>query len=199
MRLYGSFTSPYVRRLRILARELGEPVELVDTTTPAGQAALRAVAPLGKVPIVELDGEVVFDSRVISDLLVARRGRGPLRPPQAGDENLRSVADGALDALVNTFYLVRQDGADPALPYLARQVERAAEAFAWLAERVHGPSFSRDGGLGLPEIAVVTALGWTHFRGVYDPAAHPSLAALCATWEARPSFAATRPGVVGPG
>lgn len=199
MRLYGTFTSPFVRRLRVLARELGEPIALVDTATPEGQQELRTRAPLGKVPTAEMDGELLFDSRVISDALVARRGRGPLRAPRPGDENLRTVADGALDALVNAFYLVRRDGADPSLPYLRRQVERAEEAFAWLAERVHGDSFSPEGGLGLPEIAVVTALGWATFRDLYDPAHHPPLIALVTHCEARPSFAETRPGVVGPG
>lgn len=195
MRLFGTYTSPFVRRVRIVAHELGEPLQLVDTTTEEGKTALRACAPLGKVPTAELDGEIWFDSRVICDTLVARRGRGPLRAPQPDDENLRTVADGALDALVNVFYLMRQDGADAALPYLQRQIARANEAFAWLASRLHGGSFAPDGGLGLPEIALVTALDWARFRSMFE--ATGPLATVCDAWADRPSFAATRPGVTG--
>src|SRR6478672_6182552 len=124
MKLYGTTTSPFVRRVRIVAAELGEPVELVDTATEEGTRALQAVTPLWKVPVAELDGELLFDSRVICDALVAARGWGPLRPSVAADANLRTVADGALDSAINWFYLVRRDGAETDLPYLRKQRER---------------------------------------------------------------------------
>jgi glutathione S-transferase len=194
MRLYGTVTSPYVRRIRVLGSEIAEPIEMVDTTTPEGQRELRARSPLGLVPIAEIDGRVVLDSRVIVSALLRARGRGPLRAEEADDETLLTVADGALDSLINVFYLVNRDGADPALPYLARQRERAEEALRWLGARLHGPSFSATGGLGVPELALTTALGWMRFRKVLDVDAAPALAAFSAAWEARPSFAATRPG-----
>ena len=41
MKLFGSTTSPFVRRVRVVAAELGEPVDRIDTAAEAGQAALR--------------------------------------------------------------------------------------------------------------------------------------------------------------
>ena len=46
MRLYGTLTSPYVRRVRIVATEIGVPCELVAPDA----ALLHAVTPIWKVP-----------------------------------------------------------------------------------------------------------------------------------------------------
>ena len=50
MKLYGTTTSPFVRRVRVVAAEVGEPVELVNTAPDIGQAQLREVSPIRKVP-----------------------------------------------------------------------------------------------------------------------------------------------------
>lgn len=188
MLLYGTTTSPFVRRVRIVAAELGEPIDLVDTSTPRGQEALLAVSPLNKVPVAVIDGETWFDSRVICDRLVALRGWGPLRP-DPGPANVRTVADGALDAAINWFYLVRRDGADVDLPYLRKQRQRVDASLEWLASRGLDPA----DGLGLTEISVVTALDWMAFRDVWPVGKHPVLGPLAAAWAARPSFASTFP------
>ena len=56
MKLYGTTTSPFVRRVRAVAAEIGEPVELVNTASDAGQAQLREVSPIRKVPVAVIDG-----------------------------------------------------------------------------------------------------------------------------------------------
>ena len=78
MRLYGTHTSPFVRRIRILAAELGEPVDWIDTALPEGQEQLLEVSPLAKVPVAVIEGDTVFDSRLI--LGPAGRSAG-IRPP----------------------------------------------------------------------------------------------------------------------
>lgn len=45
MKLYGSITSPFVRRVRYLCHELGQSFELVDSLTDAGQSAMREKKP----------------------------------------------------------------------------------------------------------------------------------------------------------
>lgn len=196
MQLYGTTTSPFVRRVRIVAAEVGEPVDLIDTHTPEGEAALRATSPIWKVPVAVIDGDTVFDSGVISELLIARRGWGALRSSAAdpiADRNARTVADGALDAAINWFYLVRRDGGDTSLPYLRKQRDRVDAALEWLADRVLGNAFDPAGGLGLTEISVVTALDWMAFRDVWPAGRHPVLGPLVGAWSLRPSFASTHP------
>jgi glutathione S-transferase len=196
IRLYGTITSPYVRRVRVVATELGLPFELIDTAADAGQASLRANNPIWKVPAAEVDGVLVFDSHAITELLLARAGQSPIAPWRADDveaRNVLNVVDGALDALINVFYL-RKEGLDPEqVPYLAKQKARARAALSWLEARVHEPFVTSRRELGLPEIGLATALAWMRFRDAYPVADHPRLVRCLEALEARPSFAATRP------
>lgn len=75
MKLYGTTTSPFVRRVRVVAAELGEPIDRVDTAPEVGQAALREVSPIRKVPVAVVDdGRALFDSRAIVEWLVGKHG-----------------------------------------------------------------------------------------------------------------------------
>ena len=80
MKLYGTTTSPYVRRVRVVAEEIGEPVDRIETSTDAGQIALREVSPIRKVPVAVVDGRTLYDSRVIIEWLTTTRGWGGLVP-----------------------------------------------------------------------------------------------------------------------
>jgi glutathione S-transferase len=200
MLLYGSFTSPYVRRVRAVAAELGLDYEMVDTAPADGQQKLRAASPIWRVPTAVIDGAVIWDSHVIIDQLLSRHGHGGLRPrPPVGapgwarEQNLIHVADGALDAGINVFYLERE-GVDVArTPYLLKQRERVASTLGWLERELHGAYFTDDRRFGLAELALFTALGWFQFRKRYPVDAHPGLTAFHAAHADRPSLAATVP------
>jgi glutathione S-transferase len=197
IRLFGSYTSPYVRRVRIVADELGLPLELIDTVPPEGQAELRKRSPIWKVPVAEIDGQLVFDSHVITELLLERYGRGKLAPLSVDDveaRNAMSVIDGALDALINAFYLGKEGVTPEQAPYLKKQSERAAASLAWLEQNVHEPFVTSRKQLGLPEIALGSALGWMRFRNVYDIEQHQRLMRCFEELERRPSFDSTQPG-----
>ena len=74
MKLYGTTTSPFVRRVRVIAAEIGEPVDRVDTATDAGMAQLREVSPIRKVPVAVLGERTIFDSRAIVETITIERG-----------------------------------------------------------------------------------------------------------------------------
>ena len=190
MKLFGTTTSPFVRRTRVVAAEVGEPVELILTSTPAGAAAVRALSPIGKVPVAELDGRVVFDSRAIIDRLIDSRGRGGIAAPadRVHELNLLHAIEAALDSMLQVF-LLRNDGHEiDALPFARRQIDRAATILAWLGR--HAP-FSP--GLDLATVSLMCALEWMDFRAIYPTERHPELAPLRAAWRDHPSLAATRP------
>ncbi len=194
--LYGTKTSPYVRRVRVVAHELELATTLIDTSTPEGQARLGEVTPVWKIPVAEVAGRAIFDSRVITEHLLREHGPGPLRALDTKPEtsNLVTVVDGALDALINAFYLAKDGVLADGSAYMAKQHARARSALTWLEARVAEGSWSTDAGLGLPEIALVTALDWMRFREMYPVDEHPGLAAVLETYGPRPSFASTRPG-----
>ena len=122
MKLYGTTTSPFVRRVRVAAAEIGEPIDRIDTATEAGMAALREVSPIHKVPVAVVESAPIFDSRAIIAWLVtcARLGRARARSRDhvgSSLENLVNAVDAALDAVIQLFYL-RRDGVaiDDSLP-----------------------------------------------------------------------------------
>src|SRR5690349_13395193 len=133
MRIFATPTSPYARRVRIVAHELGAPVTLVDTSTTEGQAALRALTPIWKIPVAETEDGVIFDSGSICAYLLERHGPRHLRvassgPPRWREQNLVHAADGALDSAINLRFL-KLEGADPSrLPYLGKQAARIESA-----------------------------------------------------------------------
>lgn len=191
-RLFGTPTSPYVRRVRVVARELGVAFEFIDAAHDDGQAAMRAVNPLWKVPTAEIDGQPVFDSRVINAALLRAHGPGPLRPVDADDldtHNTITVIDGVLDALINAFYLGR-DGVQPEqASYMAKQRARARAGMDWLEGHLGDPSDAFD----VATIALCTTLEWMRFRGTYAVDDHPGLVAHLGRHAERPSMLATRP------
>lgn len=198
MRLYGSTTSPYVRRVRAVALELGLSFEWVDTSTEAGQAALRAKNPVWKVPTVELGEQVIFDSRVITEHLLRRHGPGPLAPLAEDDPSTRNVMtaiDGAVDALINVLYLQRDGVGKGQSSYVVKQHERAAAALGWVDGQVDDVWLGRAKAFGLPELALVTALEWMRFRDMYAVERHPALVRCIEHHGARESLVATRPHV----
>ncbi|WP_437752507.1 glutathione S-transferase C-terminal domain-containing protein [Sorangium sp. So ce1389] len=70
---------------------------------------------------------------------------------------------------------------------------RIASIFGWLEREVRDGGFSPGGGLGLSELALITALDWMTFRDIYKASAHPALVAVRAAHEGRSSLKATLP------
>jgi glutathione S-transferase len=200
--LIGTTTSPFVRRVRVVALEKGIPLTLIPALTDEGQAALRRASPVWKVPVALFDeGRTVYDSRVIIDEL-CRDGWGPLRPPstdphaRVAEENVVTMIDEALACLIRRFYLQR-DGAHLDTPYLQKDLDRAHTILRHLDDTivdVHATAAgNKAGGLGRPELALVTALDWFVFRKTFDVAQTPRLEALRGHWQSRPSIAQTPP------
>src|SRR5580698_4028192 len=105
MKLIGSLSSPYVRKVRIVMAEkkIEYKLELEDVWAP--ETKISEFNPLGKVPcLVMEDGESLFDSRVICEYLDTLTPVGKLIPP-SGRERAEvkcweALADGVLDAAI---------------------------------------------------------------------------------------------------
>jgi glutathione S-transferase len=195
MKLYGTTTSPFVRRLRTVAAEVGEPVEMIGTGTDAGQAALREVTPIRKVPVAVVDGRTLFDSRVIIDWLITTRGYGGLTPARDRwhEHNLVNAIDGALESAIQLFYLRRDQVAIDGTAYETRQLERADAIFAWLGTQLAPHRKGFGDGVGLAEISLISALDWMEFRQVYPLDRASAVASVRTAWADHPSLVATRP------
>jgi glutathione S-transferase len=202
IKLYGTTTSPYTRKIRILMSAAGLDSTLVDTRTEEGAAALADIAPLGKVPVVELPGapapHVIPDSGLIATWLwdhhgAALRAAGfaaaePGSDAGWGERERLVVIEGALDAAINRFYLLKDKLPDQG--YVTRQGDRVRTTLAWLDR--HMPAFSRP--VSGPTLSLGCALDWMVFRAVVDLPRFPRLAAFRDAWTASRVGEGTEPG-----
>jgi glutathione S-transferase len=199
MQLYFSPTSPYARKVRITAHELGlsQRIELISIAlTPVSpHDALRSSNPLGKIPALITDeGTALYDSPVICEYLDARAGGHrifpPLGPARWTALRRQALADGILDAAVLTRYeealrpqeLRWQEWVDGQL----LKVRSGLDAL----ERE-----PLDGVVDIGTLSIACALGYLDFRFASEGwrESRPRLAAWAAAINERPSLTATVP------
>ena len=70
---------PYVQRAAIVLAEKGVPFERVDIDLSNKPDWFRTISPLGKVPLLRVGADVLFESAVIVEYLEETRG-APLHP-----------------------------------------------------------------------------------------------------------------------
>ena len=141
------------------------------------------------------DGRTIYDSHTIIDWLVTTRGWHDLAPARDRwhEQNVINAIDGALDAVIQLFYL-RRDGVTIAgSPYEIRQLDRADAIFAWLGNQLTKDGRGFGEGFGLAELALITALDWMDFRNAYPTERASVVESVRAAWRDRPSLASTRP------
>src|SRR5690606_23840236 len=105
MKLIGSLTSPYVRKVRVVMAEKKLDYEFVLEDVWAGDTQIQTHNPLGKVPCLLMDDNgSLFDSRVIVEYLDTLSPVGRLIPQPGRDRAAtkcwEAIADGVLDAAV---------------------------------------------------------------------------------------------------
>ena len=70
MKLVGSYTSPFVRKLSILLLEKGITFEFINELPYNADNGVAQFNPLGKVPVlVTEEGECWFDSPIIAEYI----------------------------------------------------------------------------------------------------------------------------------
>jgi glutathione S-transferase len=197
MNLFGTPTSPYARKIRILVRAAGLDATFVDTRTEAGASALARLSPVGKVPVLERgEGEtprVLADSGVIAAWLWAHHASAlrdagfDLSLDDWAERERIVLVEGALDAAINRLYLLR-DGL-PDQGYVTRQGERVVTILAALEAQM--PAFVRP--LPTSSLTLGCAFDWMVFRKLHDPRRTPRLAAFYDAWLTSGVGAGTEP------
>jgi len=202
MKLYTSDLSPFARKCRIVATELGlnDHLELVaQRVSPVtSDAAFLRANPLGKIPALITDeGHTLFDSHVICEYLCSLAGDTRLVPtgaPRFDVLTRQALASGMTDAVI----LVRYETAlRPETlrwsDWTAGQWRKFDEGLAWF--EAHAGVL--DGPLDLAQIALACGLGYTDLRFSERAwrADAPRVAAWYAQTETLPVMMATQPKV----
>lgn len=191
--LYDMRDSPHARKVRLLAAELGIGLEKVERDPRKGETRnpdYLAMNPNGRVPVLDDDGFVVWESPAILKYLAGKypeRGLGGADAKQAAliDQWLfwwAGGAEAAIDALNRELYIkprvLRQPGNDPGivadaharlvrfLPVLDRQLEGRDYVVGPLSvvDFAIGPRFDREPALFKFDVAPYRNIGAWHAR-----------------------------------
>lgn len=202
MKLIGSLTSPYVRKVRVAMAEKKLDFQLVLEDVWGTDTILKS-NPLGKVPCLVMEGgEAVFDSRVIVEYLEALSPVGKLIPP-SGRERVEvrtweALADGVLDALIlarlEATWNGRTEG-QRSQAWIDRQMAKVQASLKAMSQGLGERPWCAGTHYTLADVAVGCALGYLDFRfpEVDWRGPYPNLARLADKLAARPSFIDTAP------
>ncbi|MBC5782810.1 glutathione S-transferase N-terminal domain-containing protein [Ramlibacter sp. USB13] len=203
MKLIGSTSSPYVRKVRVVMAEKKLDYQFVEEDVWATETTIMQSNPLGKVPCLVMEGgEALFDSRVIVEYLDTLSPVGKLIPAvgreRAEVKTWEALADGVMDALVlarlESHWQGRAKG-ERSQAWIDRQLAKAEASFKAMSQGLGEKPFCAGIYLSLADIAVGCALGYADFRfpELGWRTTYPNLAKLQDKLMQRPSFTDTQP------
>ncbi len=203
MKLIGSTTSPYVRKVRVVMAEKKLDYQFVLENVWAADTTMPESNPLGKVPCLVMEGgEAVFDSRVIVEYLDTLSPVGKLIPMQGREraevKTWEALADGLLDAAILARLEATWDGrteGQRSQVWIDRQMGKIDAVLQAMSTGLGDKSFCSGVHFSLSDVATGCALGYLDFRfGAIDwRERHPNLARLQEKLAQRSSFIETNP------
>lgn len=199
MKLVGSYTSPFVRKISILLLEKGIAFEFVNEQPYNAENGVAQFNPLGKVPALMTDkGECWFDSPVIAqyieqlDIAPDMLPRDPLAALKI--RQLEALADGIMDAGLTSVRELARPAAQQSEAEVLRQREKIRRSLDALEGYLTDGTLKTDT-LNLATIAIACAIGYLNFRRIAPGwcVDRPNLVKLAETLFQRESFARTEP------
>jgi len=199
MKLIGSYTSPFVRKISILLLEKGITFEFVNEQPYHAETGVAQYNPLGKVPaLVTDDGETWFDSPIIAEY-IELLGIAPAMVPRERKaalaiKQIEALADGIMDAALVSVREQARPAAQQSEAELVRQREKISRSLDMCEQLLQDGKLQTDA-LNLATIAIACAIGYLNFRRVSPGwcVDRPLLVKLAETLFSRESFARTEP------
>ena len=203
MKLIGSITSPYVRKVRIVMAEKKLDFQFVTEDVWAADTSISAANPLGKVPCLVMEGgEAIFDSRVIVEYVDTLSPVGKLIPDRGREraevKTWEALADGLLDAAIlarlEASWPGRKEG-ERSQAWIDRQMKKIDDSLLAMNRALAERSNCVGIHLSLADIAVGVAVSYLDFRfpTIDWRGQYPNLGALYERLSLRQSFKDTQP------
>ncbi len=203
MKLIGSVTSPYVRKVRIVMLEKKLDYQFVLEDVWAADTNMHNANPLGKVPCLVMEGgEAVFDSRVIVEYLDTLSPVGKLIPVQGREraevKTWEALADGVLDAAIlarlEASWAGRTEG-QRSKAWIDRQNGKIHTSLKAMSAGLGDKLFCSGVHFSLSDVAVGCALSYLDFRFAQIDwrSLYPNLGRLQEKLTQRSSFIETQP------
>ncbi len=184
------------QRILWLLEELGAPYEIIhhqrDAVTNLAPPELLAVHPLGKSPVIEDAGKVIYESAAIVEYLCERHGGAHLVPARGTDDHIRYLewlhfAEGSamLPFLMRLYTSRLGDAAAPLKPRIDEQLE---SHFKYMEDSLLSSGFFVGDGLTGADIMLSFPAEAAVKMGL--AADKPKLTAFVANIHARPAYQA---------
>ncbi len=194
--LYGINLSTFTRKVRLALLEKGIPHQL--EVAPMGSPKVRALHPLGKIPVLEDGGIAIPDSSVIIAYLERAYPDRPLYPASAAELAralwLEEYADTRLREATLTFfseYVVKPvfQGKPADEAALAAAIGPRDEAFDYLEKELTSGGLAAGEALSVADVALGSQLiTYCQGAGTIDAARWPKLARYLAALLDRPHW-----------
>ncbi len=195
MKLLGTNTSPYARKVRLVLLEKNIAHDyVVDPPREPGSSVAR-VNPLRRIPALILDDETcVFDSPVIAEYADTLNDTPILIPRNDAKARMfvkrwEALADGIIDSAVVVRIEVIRPIEKQDADIIMRHNNAITRALAYIAEQLGAREWCEGNRITLADLALVSALIYLDLRQVERDwrSAHPNLAAWFARMSGRAS------------
>ena len=200
MKLIGSLTSPFVRKVRVVLAEKKIECDFEIDSPWTSDTKVPSLNPLGKIPVLILDeGMSLFDSRVICEYLdnVAPNNKLMPAPNRERTEVKRweALADGICDAAALAFLEKKRTAAKQDKNWISRQEEKIFGGLEYMSKLLGENAWCMGTHFSMADIAVGCALGYLAFRfpDIDWRSKHLNLVRLHDKLMLRPAFAETVP------
>lgn len=198
MKLLSSPASPFGRKVKMTVwmKNLKDQVEITTVDATKGDATLSAANPMGRIPVLVLNGgQVIHDSHVICEYL-DHVGTGPVLFPRSHERwdtlTRASLADGIIEAALLMVYEGRYRPENMKVQsWLDRQTSKINTSLGMLEKAPPMWTTAPDYG----HLTLAAALGYLDFRHAGKwRAEHPKMVAWLDTFaKAVPGYEASKP------
>jgi len=200
MKLIGTATSPYTRKVRVVLAEKRMECEFIVDAPNTDNSTVIQYNPLGKIPVLVLDDEsTLFDSRVIAEYLDNASPGNRLIPeekrPRIQVRRWEALADGCTDAAVAVVLEKRRPAEQQSPEWISRQQGKVDRALQMMADDLAAKTWCTGDFFTLADIAVGCCLSWLELRwpDLQWRRNHPNLSRLADKLAQRQSFRDTVP------
>ncbi len=193
MKLFFKPTSPYARKVRIVAIEAGvsDQIEPMDVPLRDPNSDFWKVNPTGMIPaLITDDGELVVESNFLCDYLDSMN-KGRRLFPQQTQERLRALKLAAFGGLVMDAYVTRhRETWRPEESRDLKKIELEKERIASILDALEAEQglFFDPLNIGHITLACGLSVGERHFPNENWRSTRPSVAAWYEEFKSRPSM-----------
>ena len=200
MKLIGSHTSPFARKVRIVLAEKKIEYDFVIDSPWLADSKVPGINPLGKIPVLVLDDETpLFDSRVIVEYIDNVTPNNKLFPATNRErtevKRWEALADGICDAAATAFLESKRPRDQQTPEWIQSQHDKITRSLEFMSEELGEKPYCMGTHLSMADLAVGTALGYLAFRfaDINWAESHANLGKLYAKLMLRASFTDTAP------